>query len=130
MTELKRVLYVEDDPDIRAVARIALEVVGNFEVAVFATGEEALEQAEAFAPDLFLLDVMLPGMDGDETLIELRKQPKLADIPAMFMTAKIQPEELAKLKSSGALGVISKPFDAMTLATQMRAIWQQHQSDV
>lgn len=128
MSELKRILYVEDDPDIRAVARIALETIGGFDVEMCVSGEDALEKVLGFTPDLFLLDVMMPGIDGTETLIELRKLPGMTDIPAMFMTAKIQPNELEELKAMNVLEVISKPFDAINLAAQLRSLWTQHQS--
>lgn len=124
MNSLQRVMYIEDEPDIQAVARLALELVGGFTVKVCASGEEALREAEAFAPEMILLDVMMPGMDGPTTLKALRELPVLASVPVAFMTAKVQPAELAYYKSLGARDVIPKPFDPMTLASQVRAIWQ------
>lgn len=121
--ELKRILYVEDEPDIQTVARIALENLGGFALQVCSSGAEALSRAAAFGPQLLLLDVMMPGMDGPTTLAELRKLPATAQVPAIFMTAKVQPGEVAQYKALGALDVIAKPFDPMTLATQIRAIW-------
>lgn len=121
--ELKRILYVEDEPDIQAVARIALENLGGFTLQVCSSGSEALAQATAFGPQLLLLDVMMPGMDGPTTLSELRKLPATAAVPAIFMTAKVQPGEVAQYKALGAVDVIAKPFDPMTLATQIRTIW-------
>ncbi len=126
-SELQRILYVEDEPDIRAVAQIALETVGGFTLKVNASGEEALTTAEAFAPDLILLDVMMPGMDGPSTLQALRKLPGLADTAAIFMTAKARPQEIEYFKSLSAIDVIAKPFDPMTLPDQVRAIWKKHQ---
>jgi CheY-like chemotaxis protein len=123
MNELKRVFYVEDEPDIQAVAKIALEMVGNFTVKICSSGEEALREVEAFAPDMILLDVMMPGMDGPTTLQALRRLPTYAATPVAFMTAKVQPAEVAHYKSLGALDVIPKPFDPMALAGQVRAIW-------
>ncbi|MBK1649708.1 response regulator [Rhabdochromatium marinum] len=123
MTELNRVLYVEDEPDIQAVAKIALEAVGGFTVKICSSGEEALAVAEDFAPDMILLDVMMPGMDGPSTLAALRQHPALARTPVAFMTAKVQPQEIAQLKSLGALDVIPKPFEPMQLANQVRALW-------
>ena len=125
MSTLNRILYVEDEPDIRAVAKLALEMVGGFTVKICENGEEALRDAAAFAPDMILLDVMMPGLDGPATLKGLREQPSLANVPAAFMTAKIQPAEVAHYKSLGALDVIPKPFDPMTLAGQVRSIWEQ-----
>ena len=122
---LQRILYVEDEPDIQAVARIALETVGGFTVQICSSGEEALATAVEFAPDLLLLDVMMPGMDGPTTLQALRNFPDLADTPAVFMTAKVQPQEIEKFKAFGALDVIAKPFDPMALSKQITAAWQQ-----
>ena len=116
-----RVLYVEDEDDIRAVAQIALDGEG-FELLPCASGQEALEKATDFSPDVILLDVMMPGMDGPTTLSQLRNIPQTANTPAIFMTAKVQPSEVAQLKSLGALDVIAKPFDPMGLADQLHAI--------
>jgi CheY-like chemotaxis protein len=124
MSTLSRILYVEDEPDIQTVAKIALEMVGGFEVRICSTGEEALREAEGFAPDMILLDVMMPGMDGPRTLEALRKKPALTNTPVAFMTAKVQPAEVAHYKSLGARDVIAKPFDPMTLASQVQAIWE------
>ena len=121
---LTRILYVEDEPDIQAVARIALEAVGGFTLKVCSSGEEALQAAVEFGPDLLLLDVMMPGMDGPTTLEELRKFPELADTPVIFMTAKVQPQEIEQFKACGALDVIAKPFDPMALSGQITAVWQ------
>ena len=123
MSELTRILYVEDEPDIQAVAQIALESVGGFTLKTCSSGEEALENAVDFNPDLILLDVMMPGMDGPSTLEALRKLPELANTPAVFMTAKVQPQEVEQLLSGGAVDVIAKPFDPMTLADNIRDIW-------
>ncbi len=121
---LTRILMVEDDPDIRAVAHLSLTAVGGFTVALCASGEEALAQAEAFAPDLLLLDVMMPGMDGPATLAALRAKPALAGVPALFMTAKVQPQEVAHYRDLGAADVLPKPFDPMALPGQLRALWE------
>ena len=120
---LTRILYVEDDADIRSVAGFALEAVGGFVLAACASGEEALATAPGFAPQLLLLDVMMPGMDGPETLAALRALPGTAATPAVFMTAKVQPQEVARYRALGAIDVISKPFDPMTLSDEIRAIW-------
>lgn len=124
MTELIRVMYVEDEPDIRSVARLALETVGGLTVSLCERGDLAVAQAESFGPQLILLDVMMPGMDGPSTLRALRDSPQLRDLPVAFMTAKVQPHEIDHFKSLGAVGVIAKPFDPMTLAQQVRALWQ------
>ena len=123
MAELKKILYVEDEPDIQMIARVALENVGGFELLVCSSGAEAVEKAEAFQADLFLLDVMMPGMDGPSTLKELRKIDSLSETPVMFMTAKVQPQEVEFLKSLNVVDVIAKPFDPMGLATNIRDSW-------
>ena len=120
---LTRILYVEDQPDIRLVAKMALEAVGGFTVVACASGQEALDAAPAAMADLLLLDVMMPGMDGPTTLQALRAMPGTATTPVVFMTAKVQASEVALYKSIGALEVISKPFDPMLLSDQLRQIW-------
>lgn len=124
MNSLQRIMYVEDEPDIRAIAKLALEMVGGFTVKICSSGDEALHEVADFAPDMILLDVMMPGMDGPSTLKALRGLPSLSDIPVAFMTAKVQTAEVAYFRSLGACGVIPKPFDPMTLAEQTRAIWE------
>ena len=124
MSDLQRILYVEDEPDIQAVAKMALEMVGGFVVKICSSGEEALKDGQGFMPDLILLDVMMPNMDGPSTLLALRQQTALSETPVIFMTAKVQPIEVEYYKSIGAKGVIAKPFDPMTLATQVRTIWE------
>ena len=123
-TELQKILYVEDDPDIQLIGMLALQQVGGFSTVVASSGEEALGLAENCKPDLILLDVMMPGMDGITTLNKLRENLKFADIPVIFMTAKTQKSELDSYLESGALAVIPKPFDPMTLADQVSEIWQ------
>ncbi len=126
-SELNKILYVEDEPDIQAVAKIALEAVGGFELKVCSGGEEAIAAASEFYPDLLLLDVMMPGMDGPTTLSELRKLPGIENVPAIFMTAKVQPQEVEHFKSLGVIEVIAKPFDPMTLADNVRKVWSENQ---
>ncbi len=118
---MTRVLYVDDDPDIRAVAQMALEMDGELNVRACASGAEALAEAPGFQPDLILLDVMMPQMDGPTTLAALRADPRTADIVVVFITARTQAADVAQLKTLGAVGVIPKPFDPMTLADQARA---------
>ena len=120
---LATILYVEDEPDIRAVAQMALEAVGGFTVIACASGAEALAAAPAAAVDLLLLDVMMPGMDGPSTLKALRDLPGCAGTPVIFMTAKVQAAEIAQYRELGALDVIHKPFDPMELSAQISSIW-------
>ncbi len=122
-SQLQRILYVEDEDDIRAVAELALVNVAGFELRPCASGAEALEAAESFAPDMLLLDVMMPDMDGPATLRALRQIPSLAETPAVFMTAKVQPDEVNRYLELGAVDVIAKPFDPMSLGDQLRNVW-------
>ncbi|MGH6637323.1 MAG: response regulator [Polaromonas sp.] len=122
-TPLSRILYVEDEPDIRVVAQMALEAVGGFTVIACAGGREALSAAPDARIDLLLLDVMMPGMDGPSTLQALRELPATANTPVIFMTAKVQATEVAAYKALGALDVIPKPFDPMELSAQIQRIW-------
>jgi diguanylate cyclase (GGDEF)-like protein len=117
---------IEDEPDIQAVARLALEALGGFQVRVCGTGGEGVQAAAAFDPSLILLDVMMPGMDGPSTLRALRALPQTVATPVIFMTAKVQPQEVAEYRASGVLDVIAKPFDPMTLAETILAIWDRH----
>lgn len=122
-TTLQRILYVEDEPDIQAVAKLALEAIGGFTVETCSSGQEALDKAPAWAPQLILMDVMMPGMDGPSTLRKMREISSLSATPAIFMTAKVQPAEVLEYKAMGALDVIPKPFDPMTLAATVSAVW-------
>jgi CheY-like chemotaxis protein len=115
-----RVLHVDDEPDIREVVKISLGLDPNFAVRGCASGKDALAAAAEWSPNLILLDVMMPGMDGPTTLKHLRQSPNTAAIPVVFMTARAQPRELEHFVSLGAEGVIPKPFDPMTLAASVR----------
>ena len=122
--ELRSILYVEDEADIQAVARLALEAVGGFSVTICSSGAEAVERAPEVRPDLILLDVMMPGMDGVNTLRALRKIPEMAATPVIFITAKAQQSEIRHFRELGALDVIAKPFDPMALSDQIREIYE------
>jgi CheY-like chemotaxis protein/HPt (histidine-containing phosphotransfer) domain-containing protein len=115
-----RVLHVDDEPDIREVVELSLSLDPDLKVRSCGSGGDALVAAGSWLPDLILLDVMMPMMDGPTTLTHLRQSPKTADIPVVFMTARAQPRELEHFVSLGAEGVIAKPFDPMTLAASVR----------
>ena len=119
---LARVLVAEDDADIRTVIELALARVGGLDVAACGDGAIALALATRDAPDLILLDVMMPVMDGVETLDRLKAEPATAHIPVIFLTARVQPRDLERYHAKGALAVIAKPFDPMTLAAQLRQL--------
>jgi len=120
---LEHIVYVDDEEDIREVALIALEDIGGFTVKAFGSGP-ALLKALPPAPDLVLLDVMMPVMDGPALLRELRRQPGYDKTPAIFMTAKVQPSEVQALLAEGAIGVVAKPFDPVQLAAEIRRLWE------
>lgn len=124
MSELRRVLCVEDDPDIRMIIEFSLSTVGGLEVCLCSGGHLALQQAPVFLPDLVLLDVMMPGLNGPETLAALRQMPCMQGVPIVFMTAKAMPDEVEELLQYGATGVIVKPFDPMTLPQDIRIYWE------
>ena len=115
-----KLLHVEDDPDIREIAEMSLSITGEFDILQCESGEEALSRVLDFAPDVILLDMMMPGMTGRQTLEKMRDMPQLANTPAIFMTARAQHSEQEELRKLGAAEVISKPFDPMTLADQIK----------
>jgi two-component system OmpR family response regulator len=122
-TALQTVLYVDDEPDIRQIVQMALGLLHNVTTHTADSGERALELARELGPDLLLLDVMMPGLDGPGTLSRLRDDPRLKSIPVIFMTAKAMPQEVARFRAMGAAGVIAKPFDPMQLGKQVVALW-------
>jgi CheY-like chemotaxis protein len=124
VSTLRRVLCVEDDPDIRTILEFSLAGVGGLEVCVCDGGRAALAEAPSFRPDLVLLDVMMPGLTGPQTLAALRELPEMRGVPVVFMTAKAMPDEVEQLLQHGATGLIVKPFDPMTLAQDIRPYWE------
>jgi CheY-like chemotaxis protein len=116
-----RILHVDDEPDIREIVAISLGLNTEFEVRSCACGPDAVTTAAEWSPFLILLDVMMPGMDGPTTLTHLRQNPRTADIPVLFMTARAQAREVEQFIALGAHGVISKPFDPMGLASELRS---------
>ena len=122
---LRKLAYVEDEADIRTIAQMALQMMGGYEVALYASGEEALQQLPQDIPQLLLMDVMMPGQNGPSVLEAMRQIPALQHLPVIFMTAKAQQGEIDYYKSLGAIGVITKPFDPMQLAHEVAGLWQQ-----
>ena len=119
-----RILHVDDEPDIREVVEVSLGLDPDFATRCCGSGEEAIVVAIDWQPDIILCDVMMPVMDGPATLMRLRENALTANIPVVFMTARAQTRELDRFRSLGALGVIPKPFDAMTLAASVRGYMQ------
>jgi CheY-like chemotaxis protein len=124
---IRKVLLVDDEADIRKIASLALSRLGGWEVLQASSGREALGVAAAERPDVILLDVMMPEMDGPATLEALRAAPATSGIPVVFLTAKIQAPERERIATLGAAGIIAKPFDVMRLAADVQRIVARHE---
>lgn len=120
MSGLRRVMCVEDDPDIRTILSFSLVEIGDFEVCMCASGLEAIERTPDFLPDLVLLDVMMPGLTGPQTLEKLRSLTCMTGVTVVFITAKAMAYEVEGLLRLGAAGVIVKPFDPVALPELVR----------
>jgi len=116
-----KILHVEDDPDIREIADMALMISGEFEVVQCESGDAALAIANDIAPDLLLLDMMMPGMTGLQLLAHFRELPAYKTTPAIFMTARAQPTEVQELRDVGAIDIIVKPFNPMELTDKIKS---------
>ena len=116
------VLMIDDEPDIRRIGEMSLSAVGKLKVFMAASGAQGVEIARREKPDVILLDVMMPGLDGPATLAQLRADPATAGIPVIFMTAKVQRSEVERYLTLGAQGVVPKPFDPLDLPARVRAI--------
>jgi CheY-like chemotaxis protein len=124
MRPLQRILHVEDVPSIQVVTRIALEKLGGFQVLSCASGQDALDRVRQFAPDMILLDVMLPQMNGLELLRQLSQQIDLQEMSVVLLTGQQEPADLAELKRLGVRRLLQKPFDPLQLAAQLNEIWE------
>ena len=122
MASHKRILIIDDEDDIREVAALALETSGDFEVTTADGGWAGLTSALRIRPDLILLDVMMPELDGPSTYLQLQQSEATSSIPVIFLTAKVQSADRRKLSDLGAIGIIAKPFDPMRLASEIVAI--------
>ena len=120
--KIRKILLVDDDRNIQMIAQMGLEDRPDWAVVVASSGPEALDKFEAEKPDLILLDMMMPGMDGKTTFSKLQERSNGSPVPVIFMTAKVQSHELQSYLELGAAGVISKPFDPMTLSQEICAI--------
>ena len=125
---LKSILYVEDDLQVRTTAKLVMEVIGKFDVRECSSGREALLAARDFQPDLILLDVLMPELDGVNTLAMLRRMPHLAGVPALFVTGLTSEADIARYMDAGAIGVIPKPVLPMRLAGQLQSLWTRHEA--
>jgi two-component system OmpR family response regulator len=119
---VRTVMYVDDEPDIREIVQLALGLVDDLKVEICDSGERALQRLPDITPDLVLLDVMMPGTDGPTTLQRMRADPRFANIPVVFVTAKAMPAEVARFRELGAVAVIAKPFDPMQLGQRIATI--------
>lgn len=126
LSDLQRIVHVDDDESIRAITRVALERIGGFFLLSCTSGTDALHKVPAFSPQMILLDVMMPDMDGPTTLALLEQEMDLGKVLVVFMTAKVQALEIARYRALGACDVIIKPFDPMTLSERLQAIWIEH----
>lgn len=117
-----KVLVIDDEDDIRRVARLSLAAVGGMDVCEASSGSAAVRRAREEQPDVVLLDMMMPGMDGPATIRALRGDPETADIPVVFLTAKAMSAETERLKALGACGVLVKPFDPLALPRLLREL--------
>jgi len=117
-----KVLIIDDEDDIREVAALSLESVAGWEVVTASNGTQGIAVAEAEQPDAILLDVMMPGMDGPTTFGEMRKNPATASIPVLLLTAKVQASDHQRFAGLGVKAVLSKPFDPITLSTQIAEV--------
>ncbi len=120
---LNRICYVEDDEDIQRIVRMSLERVGKMTVEVVSDPTLAIQAITEFKPDLVMLDWMMPVMDGPTLFRQMKLRPETSALPVVFITAKASSRELDELKSLGAAGTISKPFNPKDLPEQLRAIW-------
>lgn len=127
MTELKRILHVDDEEDIRFIVQITLEIARGYEIKSCATGKEAIEVARSFKPQLLLLDFMMPELDGEETWKGIAALDGLDGIPAIFMTAKAERSNTDRLMAAGAEAVITKPFETNDLADMIDGCWEKVQ---
>jgi CheY-like chemotaxis protein len=116
------ILIIDDEDDIRAVAALSLETVAGWEVATANSGAQGLARAESLQPEAILLDVMMPGMDGRATFAALQQNPQTAAIPVVLLTAKSQSSEREQLAALGVAGVLTKPFDPLTLPGEIAAV--------
>ena len=116
---VKRILFIDDEKDIRVLASFCLELEAGWEIITASNGREGIAIAEREQPDAILLDAMMPELDGIQTLAELQLNPRTRHIPTIFITAKVQSSDRRRFYAAGAKGVITKPFDSLTLASQI-----------
>ena len=130
MRELKKILYAEDEPDVQTIVQISVWSTCNYEMKVCDNGQLLLDCVEDYKPDLILLDVMMPFMDGPTTFKNLQLNEATKNIPVIFITTLVQINALKQFKEHGIIGVITKPFDPVTLCSDIRELWEKSQMQV
>lgn len=124
MKDLKRILYAEDETDVQKVVRLIIRSMSDYDLKICDNGKLLLECVEDYNPDLILLDVMMPEMDGPTTYQNLQLNEKTKNIPVIFITAKAQIHEIETLKNAGVMGIITKPFVPMMLCSDIQKLWE------
>lgn len=125
MSELKKILYAEDEPDVQTIVEMVVQSMSDYEIKACENGRVLMECVEEYNPDLILLDVMMPEMDGPTTFKNLQSNEKTKNIPVIFMTAKAQIHEIKLFNEIGVIGVITKPFDPVQLCPDIQKIWEE-----
>jgi CheY-like chemotaxis protein len=126
---LQRILLADDEPDILEIARIALEKIGGYQVAACTSGGEFLKRLPGFRPDLVIIDALMPDIGGVEVLAEMRRLDAFEATPAVFLTGLVLDRDHSNLRDSGAIEIITKPFDPMSLARRIDEIWKSLDGD-
>jgi CheY-like chemotaxis protein len=122
--KFQSVLFVDDDPDVREVVQATLGLIAGLQVYTAGSGEQAIDLAYELRTDLVLMDVVMPGLDGPSTLKRMRERAPISDIPVIFLSAKVLPATVAHFLELGAIGVIGKPFDPLTLSDELLSQWK------
>jgi two-component system, OmpR family, response regulator len=126
---LNRIMYVDDDPDLRQIVAMGLKVGGGYTVKVCSSGNQAIAELPGFQPDLLIMDVVMPDMTGPKTVEVMKETPGFPEVPLVFLTSKVNSNELKQYRALGAIGVIRKPMNPMHITTQVMDIWNKHSLD-
>jgi len=124
MKELKKILYTDDEPDVETVVEITVQTICDYDIKICPSGKELVECVEEYSPDLILINIMMPEMEGQETFQNLKNNEKTKDIPIIFITTKTQINEFEIFKDLGVIGLITKPFDPIKLCSDIDRIWK------
>ena len=127
MKMLQKIICADDEPGMLMIIKLSLENIGGYQVLAWASGQELLDMLDSWNPDLVILDAVMPGLTGLQTLARLREKEKGADIPVLFMTGSAGAEQ-ENFMTAGAIGVLGKPFDPLRLAEDVENIWKASQN--